>query len=128
MITQKYIRKSILWMARIWGSLILGFVLFFLLAHLIKPERPLAEGLQDPRDLITFICFPVLSMLGLIIAYKYEGIGGLISCVALLTAMLLNRALDLKFLLLIFPPGFLYLIYWQLSRKEKQIKRRMKLH
>ncbi|GAA4321453.1 hypothetical protein GCM10023115_49010 [Pontixanthobacter gangjinensis] len=67
-------------------------------------------------------------MLGLIIAYKYEGLGGLISCLALLLAMILNGVLDLKFLLLIFPPGFIYLIYWYFSKKDRLIARRMKLH
>ena len=124
---QKYMRKSILWMARIWGTLIIAIVLIFLIAHIFEKE-PWGERFSNPRELITFICFPVLTIIGLALAYKWEGRGGLISSLALITAMILNNLLELKFILLILPPGFLYLSYWYLNRKERQIGQRMKLH
>lgn len=125
---QSYITRTSLWLARIWGTLVLGFVLFFLIAHLFNPEETSGNVLSDPKELVTFICFPILTITGLAIAYKWEGTGGLISCIALLFAMVLNKTLDLKFLLLIFPPGLLYLIYWYFSTKERVIRKRMKLH
>lgn len=124
---QKYIRKSILWMARIWGSLIIVFIMVFLIAHILEKE-PSGEGISGTKELITFICFPILTIIGLLLAYKREGLGGLVASLALITAMSLNSIIDLKFVFLIFPPGVLYLVYWYLNRKDKQIESRMKLH
>lgn len=124
---QKYIRKSILWMARIWGSLIIVFIMVFLIAHILEKE-PSGEGISGTKELITFIFFPILTVIGLVLAYKREGLGGLVASLALITAMSLNSIIDLKFVFLIFPPGVLYLVYWYLNRKDKQIESRMKLH
>lgn len=124
---KKYIRKSILWMARIWGTLIIAFIMVFLIAHILE-NKPLGKGFSNAKDLVSFICFPVLTILGLALAYRWEGRGGLITSLALTSAILLNNLLDLKFILLIFPPGILYLTYWYLSRKEKQIEKMMKIH
>lgn len=123
-----YITRTSLWIARIWGTLILVFVLYMLIAHLFDSGKPIHTGLNSPKELLTFLCFPVLTLLGLAMAYKWEALGGLISSLALIFAMILNQVLDLKFFLLIFPPGFIYLIYWHFSKKEKRIAQRMKLH
>lgn len=127
---QKYIRKSILWMARIWGGLIFTFVMVFLIAHIFEkdPSGDGLSGITDIKEIITFICFPLLTIIGLALAYKWEGLGGLISSLALLTAMAINKIADPKFFFLILPPGILYLVYWYLNRKQKMIERRMKLH
>ena len=109
--------------ARIWGSIIVAFVLFFLIAHLFGNEDS-GKGLRDTKELITFIFFPVSTLVGLSIAYKWEGLGGLIASLGLITGPIVtgqypNRAEDLIFVMIIYPPGFLYLIYWFKSKKVK---------
>ena len=109
--------------ARIWGSLIVAFVLFFLIAHLFGNEGS-GEGLNDTKELIAFIFFPVSTLVGLSIAYKWEGLGGLIASLGLIigpivTGQYPNKAEDLIFVMIIYPPGFLYVIYWFRSKKEK---------
>ncbi|TBW28894.1 hypothetical protein [Gramella sp. KN1008] len=123
----QYLTRSILWVARAWGSIILAFVLFFLIAHIFGTEET-GTGSLSNKDIITFICFPIGTITGLALAYKWPGLGGLISSLSIITAMLLNNVLDLKFLLGIFPPGMLYLLYWYLDRKQHEHPERMKLH
>lgn len=114
-------------MARIWGTLIIAFIMVFLIAHILE-NKPIGKGLSNAKELVSFICFPLLTIIGLALAYRWEGRGGLITSLALTSAILVNNLFDLKFILLIFPPGILYLTYWYLSRKEKQIEKMMKIH
>ncbi|MDX1544937.1 MAG: hypothetical protein R3214_13425 [Christiangramia sp.] len=104
----KYLNRSILWIARGWGGIILAFVLFFLIAPIFGNEEG-RTGFTNTRDIITFILFPISTIIGLAIAYKWEGTGGLISSLAIVFAMLLNETIDLKFMLSIFAPGFFFL-------------------
>ena len=66
------------WIARIWGTLILAFVLFFILA-LIFGEDESGKGIFSTSEVITFIFFPISTVIGLTIAFKWEGLGGLIT-------------------------------------------------
>ena len=50
------------WIARVWGSLILAFVLFFILGYMFGAERLGLENLSN-RDIITFIFFPISSII-----------------------------------------------------------------
>ena len=73
----------LLWTARILGSLILAFVLFFLVAHLFGDEESNA-GFSSTRDIISFAFFPIATVLGLALAWKWEGVGGGISTLGFL--------------------------------------------
>ena len=128
MIKHSYISRTSRLLARIWGSLVVGFVLYFLLVHIFSQTPESITALEEPGELISFVFFPVLTIAGLLLAFKSEGWGGLIASLAILSALFLNEALDFKFLLLFFPPGALYLVYWYVSKKERQVARRMKLH
>ncbi|MDU8886585.1 hypothetical protein RXV94_10475 [Yeosuana sp. MJ-SS3] len=130
------ISTLILWIARIWGGLILAFILFMVIAHIIESitgEAPKGEGFRNVWEIIAFGCFFVI-VLGLAIAYKWEGLGGLIACLGLVimfTALQIS-APDVKmslldfvkqasiFIFFIFPPGFLYLLYWYTSKRKSK--------
>ncbi|HKJ48786.1 MAG TPA: hypothetical protein VJ973_06835, partial [Christiangramia sp.] len=73
---QTYITKTVLWIARIWGGLILAFILFFVIAHLFSEEEASSNAFKDPKEVISFICFPILTCIGLALAYKWPGLGG----------------------------------------------------
>ena len=108
------------WIARIWGSLILAFVLFFVLAYMFGDEGLGLENLSN-RDIITFICFPVSSIIGLSIAFKNEKIGGLITILGIIGLLIIRSDLssNLYIMIGIVPPGILYLVYWFLSKKHQ---------
>ena len=110
--------KIIRWIARIWGSLILAFVLFFILGHLFGDEGLGLENLSN-RDIITFICFPVSSVIGLSIALKNEKIGGFITTLGIIGLLIVRSDLITNpyIIIGIVPPGILYLVYWLLSKK-----------
>ena len=46
----------ILWIARVWGTLILAFVLVFMVSGIFGTDA--GEGLRDAREVMTFILFP----------------------------------------------------------------------
>jgi len=101
---------SILWAARIWGTLILAFVLFFLIASLFGEW---GDGLRDPRELLVFLTFPCSTVIGLSIALWREGLGGLITTAGMVVAFIVRPDLigQLFFSIGVLGPGILYLIY-----------------
>lgn len=127
--------KTVLWTARIWGSLILTFVLIFLVAHIIGSMTGKGEtvgGFANVQEIIAFIGFPICTVIGLALAYKYEGLGGLIASLGLITMLVIMTVfmpipedatiLDFFkhfsiFIFFIFPPCLLYLTYWFLKNK-----------
>ncbi len=126
--------KIILWIARIWGGLILAFILFMVLAHIIGSvtgEEPKSEGFKNIWEVIAFSCFFVI-VLGLALAYKWEGLGGLVAILGLLimfTALQISAPhmkmslLDFikkasVFIFFIFPPSLLYVLYWYIKKKN----------
>jgi hypothetical protein len=130
------IATIIRWIARIWGGLILAFVLFFLLAHVIGSITGDGEqggGFANIQEVIAFICFPIGTIIGLALAYKWEGLGGLIASLGLIIMLVIltvfmpipeNASFSdffkrfSFFIFFIFPPGLLYLIFWYLSKKN----------
>jgi len=122
--------KTVLWIARIWGGLILAFVLFFLIAHIVGSITESGEkvgGFANVQEVISFICFPIGTIIGLAVAYKWEGLGGLITSLGLIIMIMVQTAFGPKpehisivefirhysiFIFVILPPGILYLVYW----------------
>lgn len=114
--------NTLRWLARIWGTLILAFVLFFLLAHIFGEEssEELRNALRNAREVITFLLFPIGTVVGLGIALRWEGLGGLIATISVIGLFILRPDLiSAPWLILgIAPPGILYILYWFLSRLE----------
>ena len=112
--SRELMASSVLWAARIWGSLILAFVLFFLVASFFGEW---GEGLRDPRELLVFLAFPVSTIVGLAVAWRREGLGGLITTIGMIIAFALRPDLirQLFFSVGVLGPGILYLAYWALT-------------
>jgi hypothetical protein len=112
MITKNQITKLILWAARIWGSLSLAFLVFMILGDLFGTERSIGSGHSA-----SFLFFPVSTIIGLSIAWKWEGIGGLITIGGIIGFHILRPDLFLDLMIDgLAAPGLLFLIYWLLSR------------
>lgn len=109
--------RNLLWIARIWGSTILAFVFFFLVAYVFGNEET-SDNPISTRDKITFVFFPIGTIIGLAVALKWEGLGGFIASLSLMILFTIRFDLiySIIFPIVIFPPGLLYLLYWFLQR------------
>lgn len=116
---QKKTLNTIRWIARIWGSLILAFVLFFVLVSIFGDEES-GEGFQNTSEVITFIFFPISSIIGLSIALKWEGLGGLITIGGIIGLFVMRPDLISNLYLIagIAPPSILYILYWYLPKGQ----------
>ena len=121
---KKRISNIILRIARIWGSLSLAFLLFMVGAHIIGSLTGAEEssGFNSTSEMVTFfLFFPVGTLIGLSIAFKWPGLGGLITVGGMIGLKIIRP--DLIFVPMIdalMAPGLLYLIYWYLSRSQKE--------
>jgi len=123
----KQTAQSIRWIARIWGSISLAFLVFFVGAHLIASLTGDGEPLgkfNSESEMISFAFFPVSVIIGLGIAWKWEGLGGLITIAGIIGFHVMRP--DLIFNVMIdglAAPGLFYILYWFLARgfiKEKK--------
>ena len=119
----KQTAQSIRWIARIWGSISLAFLVFFVGAHLIASLTGDGEPLgkfNSESEMISFAFFPVSLIIGLGIAWKWEGLGGLITIAGIIGFHVMRP--DLIFNVMIdglAAPGLFYIIYWFLTRSWK---------
>lgn len=104
--------------ARIWSLLSIGFVLMFVVGETVGKQ-----GLMPtPVEWVALAFFPTGVVIGLIVAWWREGLGGGIAIFSLLAFYAWEFAYsgDLAggpFFFLVAAPGLLFLIYWWLSRR-----------
>ena len=122
---QNRIATIIRWTARISGSLVLAFLLFFLLAHVFGNDES-GEGFRNSREVISFIFFPISTVIGLAVALKWEGLGGIIILTGLVGIFILVPDLRTN-IYMIAPiiPGLLFIIFWLLTKgqRDKEVER-----
>ena len=118
MIDQNRIAVIIRWTARILGSLILAFILFFLLASIFGEDEP-ENGFQNTKEVIAFLFFPISTAIGLSLALKGEGLGGIITLTGMIGLLVVRPDL-IKALPVMIPviPGILYTIYWSMTKNN----------
>ena len=123
---KKRITSIILLTARIWGSISLAFLVFMVGAHVIGSLTGGEDGLgfTSTSEIFQFLLFfPAGTIIGLSIALKWPGLGGLITVGGMIGFHIIRP--DLIFNPMIdglMAPGLLYLIYWYLSRGQKETK------
>ena len=129
------VTKWIRWIARIWGPLVLVFILFVLIG---SAWNWVTTGQVDPNAVEDYPpienvppLFALLSALGLGIAWRWEGLGGAIAVVfnlAGIPVLLMHWPIAHNFArYLVAPygvwmtiaiPGILFLVCWWRSKKE----------
>ena len=114
---QRKTANIIRWIARIWGTSILAFVLFFLFAYIFETEE--SGGISGIKESIVAI-LGIIAIIGLAIALKWEGLGGLLTIVGLIGFFILRFDLISNPYIIagIAPPGILYLVYWYLTKGQ----------
>lgn len=112
------------WMARVWSIASVGSVLLMFIGS------GLAEGFSPAqltfRDWVGLFFFPFGVCLGMIVAWRREGLGGGITVGSLLAFYAALRIMDGRFprgpyFAILAAPGILFLVCWLLSwgmRKE----------
>jgi hypothetical protein len=106
------------WIARGWSLLSLGFVALFVLGQALHPTAPLPT---TARDLIGLSLFPLGVCLGMILAWKWEALGGSIILGSLAAFYALLRFTDGRFprgpyFALVAAPGDLFILSWAFRR------------
>lgn len=111
------------WTARITGTLLLLFLIYMFVGHLVGDANgPNGMSFRGSGEFFTFLLFPVCSIIGLALAYKYELLGGGLSVLSLIVLVALRPDLmQMPFVSLI-TPGALYVLY-ALTLKRIQPKR-----
>ena len=109
--SRKRTLKIILWSARILATLVLGFLLFMTFAHVFNPEEN-GLGLITIKDKLSFIFFPLSTIIGLLLAYKFKGLGGMITVGGLICLHIMRPDLASSFIInALAIPGLLYIVY-----------------
>jgi hypothetical protein len=115
--------NSLRWTARIVGTLwILICVTLFIGYYIEGLERNSGTAHTNPDILRIFIlvCMAV-ALVGLIIAWWNEGLGGIISIIGFIlagTLLIIDPKLDFSpVFLIVMVPSVLYLAYWKDTRK-----------
>ncbi len=104
----KKLRNALRWLARIWGSAIAAFVLFFLIMDLLSGGT--ANGISSD-EMLTFICFPLSPIVGFILAWKWEFLGGVIVLLGMIGLSVLRTDLITGYPLIaaVLIPGLIFI-------------------
>lgn len=101
--------KIILWAARIIGTLVIIFLLFMTVGELFTDSNITAIS---SSDMIALLLFPISTVIGLLLAFKWKGLGGLITIGGIMLLHILRPEIASSFLINSFAlPGLLYVIY-----------------
>ena len=121
----EHIAITIRWTARIWGIINLVFLLFMLVAHIssavLNPEDVKNSGFNSTIEMISFLLFPISTTVGLFIAMKWDGLGGLITIGGIAGFHYIRPELFFDPMIDgLAAPGLLFIIYWLLSLTIKK--------
>jgi hypothetical protein len=108
--------------ARILGSLFVLAGLFIFGSELIEDLSggSVLSANDTSSGFIALLLLHGAYIIGYSIAWKWEGLGGLIAIVGILLAQLISPSPTSMFLgqLLFTIPGILYIVYWFLARRQ----------
>jgi hypothetical protein len=118
MVMQKQKKLTIiLWIARLLGSVVIAFLLFMTIGELLSTDSKTV--MIKTSDIPTFILFPISTILGLLIAFKWKGFGGLITVGGMIGLHIIRPDLASSLLISAFAiPGLLYMIYAVWSKQH----------
>ncbi len=112
--TQRLSIRIVRWIARIWSIASIGLILLFIIGEGINPTAP--------SEWLGLLFFPFGISLGMLLAWRKEGLGGIIAAGSILIFYGVHLATAGRFpkgwaWLAFAAPGFLFLLSWYLSRK-----------
>jgi hypothetical protein len=109
------------WVARIFGTFLAAIFLFFFIAEFITD---VGSHHSDAGHLAVIILF-LLGQFGILIAWRWEGIGGMLAAIGVVLCFLINllwvhAEKNPGFVLIWLLPAFLFLYCWWQTRKRVQ--------
>ncbi len=120
--------KRIRWVARIWGTVIIACALLVLIGYAwnwVTTGKADPHAVEDYPPIENLIPITLgLSILGLGIAWRWEGLGGAITIVSHLATLAVHhwllspRPYPYPLTITIATPGVLFLVCWWRSRKR----------
>jgi len=120
--------KRIRWIARIWGTVIIALALLMLIGYAwswVTTGKADPHAVEDYPPIENLIPITLgLSVLGLGIAWRWEGLGGAITSVLLLATLAVHhwllspRPYPYLLTITVATPGILFLVCWWRSRKR----------
>ena len=118
--SRQHCLTGIRWTARILGTALAAFVLFLVVGHAFSEE-----GLPNPFTQPLGVAFELLGLfaawLGVIIAWKWEGVGGLLAISGMMIFHIVERSLLLAWTFELFDlVGVLFLVCWCASRMHRK--------
>ncbi|QQR87395.1 MAG: hypothetical protein IPJ76_03995 [Flavobacteriales bacterium] len=115
-----FAERSVYWLARVTGTLLLGFLLFMLFGHLSGDANgPNAWEFNNKADMLSFLLFPVCTSIGLALAYKWELLGGALVVLSLAGLLVLRPDLLRPQFLWLAVPGLLYVVHAMVARRAR---------
>lgn len=113
--TIKYSTIIVRWMARIWGLASILLVLAFLFGEGLSPTQ------ITPMEWMQLLLFPFGVMVGLLLAWRWEGLGGGLALVSFVAFYLVHYMVSGTlpggpYFGLVAAPGLLFVLCWLLSR------------
>ena len=113
---------TIRWAARGWSIASVAFVLVIAIGEIVSPSAPPPATF---RDLAGLFFFPCGVCVGLILAWRWEGLGGGIAVGSLAAFYALLGAMDGRFprgpfFALVAAPGVLFLLSWAVTAASKK--------
>jgi len=110
--------------ARIWSIVILALFLVLIIGHSLNPEEPS----PTPIEWLGMAFFPIGVTVGLVLAWKWEGLGGIITIVGVVAfyawAQIAKGRSGGPVPALVAVPGVLFLIYWLRLHRQMMTKMR----
>jgi hypothetical protein len=108
--------------ARIWSIIIIGLGVLMFIAEIIAAFTTESEPYPFYENIIPFTMFT--AVVGLAVAWKWEGVGGAITIISVLANLgvylLTGRTAVGAVMVILIPlmiPGILFLVYWSQSRQ-----------
>lgn len=110
------------WILRSANLFVLAFLLYFLIAHLISTEEN-GNGFQSKEEILFFLFFPLSTVVGLLLAWKHELWGGMLSFFSILFGILLfsPKSLDEMIFFWIALPGLMHIVHALFHKGTKPI-------
>jgi hypothetical protein len=110
------------WVARGWSLASIGFLLLIFVGEFLFPHAPASFTF---RDLVLLFFFPFGTCVGMILALRWQGLGGAITVGSLLAFYAALRIMEGRFprgpfFVLVAGPGFLFLALWAIALAQKR--------
>ena len=115
--------KTLWWVTRVLSTVIIVGSILFYLAYLIFPES--GEGNPLRTEEIIGFCFVVIGFIGLLLAWKWEMPGAIVSLIAYAALAMMNPMILLPSPMYLWPvTAVLFTLLWKKKKNGNEIEKK----